>query len=276
MNLTLWFPALTTSVLFAAALWLGRNVLSTRLTKSVEHEFNTKLEALRAQVREGEERLKAELRAKETEIAALRNGALTALTSRQMALDKRRLEAIDQLWASVTALTPARGIAAMMSVISFENAAPITERDPKARQAFEMMGGVFDIKNLDLSGAAKARPFLSPMVWATFSALQAVIMHGVMRWHILKGGLGNKDFANNEAISKLIKVALPHYSNYIDKLGPSAYYYVLEALDERLLNELQNMLSGVEVDKVSIEQAAEILRQSNIVRAQATTNDAVV
>lgn len=276
MDLTAWFPSLTTTALFAAALWLGRNVISTRLTKSVEHEFNTKLESLRSQMRESEERLKAELRAKETEIAALRSGALTALASRQMAIDKRRLEAIDQLWASVTALGAARGIAALMSSISFEKAAPITERDPKARQAFEIMGTAFDIKSLDLSGASKARPFLSPMVWATFSALQAVVMHAVMRWHILKGGLGAKDFMDNEAISKLIKVALPHYSDYIDKFGPSVYFYVLEALDDQLLKEIQQMLSGVEADKASIERAAEIVRQSNAVSAQAANHDVVV
>lgn len=276
MDFTAWFPPLTTTALFAAALWFGRKVISTRLTKSVEHEFNSKLESVRSQMRESEERLKAELRAKETEIAALRSGALTALASRQVALDKRRLEAVDQLWASVTALGPARGIAALMSSISFEKAAPITERDPKARQAFEMMGTAFDIKSIDSSGASKARPFLSPMVWATFSALTAVVMHAVMRWHILKGGLGSMDFMDNEAISKLIKVALPHYSDYIDKLGPSGYYYVLEALDDQLLREIRLMLSGVEADKNSIELAAEILRQSNAVSAQATQNDVVV
>lgn len=276
MDLTAWFPSLTTAALFAAALWLGRNIISTRLTRSVEHEFNAKLESVRSQMRESEERLKAEIRAKETEIAALRSGALTAMSSRQIAIDRRRLEAVDQLWASVTALAPARTIAAFMSSISFERAAPITERDPKARQAFEIMGAAFDIKNLDLSGASKARPFLSPMVWATFYALQSVVMHAVMRWHILKSGLGNKDLMDNEAISKLIKVALPHYSDYIDKFGPSAYYYLLEALDEQLLKEIQQMLSGVEADKSSIERAAEIVRQSNAVSAEAAQNDAVV
>lgn len=276
MDITAWFPSLTTTALFAAALWLGRSIISTRLTRSVEHEFNTKLTSIQSQMRESEERLKAELRAKETEIAALRGGALTAMSSRQITLDKRRLEAVDQLWTSVTALGPARTIAALMSSISFEKAAPITERDPKARQVFEIMGAAFDLKNLDLSGASKARPFLSPMVWATFSALQAVVMHAVMQWHILKSGLGSKDFTNNEAISKLIKVALPHYSDYIDKFGPSAYYYLLEALDDRLLREIQQMLSGVEADKNSIERAAEIVRQSNVVSAEAAQNDAVV
>jgi len=231
MDIFQWFPAITTSGLLAAALWLGRNLIATRLKNSVEHEFAVKIEALRGQMRESEERLKAELREKENEIVALRSGALTALASRQVAFDKRRLEAIDQLWSTVTALGPARGIAAMMCSFKFEVAAPRAERDPKLRELFETIGSGFDIKNIDLTGAAKARPFLSEMVWAVYSALLAITMHAVMRWQILRGGLGADDFTDKEAIAKLIKTALPHYSDYVDKHGPSGYYYLLEALN---------------------------------------------
>jgi hypothetical protein len=276
MDFISWFPPLTTTALFGYALYLGRHLIITRLTKSVEHEFNQKLESVRSQMRDSEERLKAELRTKETEISALRSGALTALASRHVAIDKRRLEAVDQLWQSVIALGTARGIAALMSTVSFEKAAPLTERDPKAREVFEMMGTGFDFKNIDLTGASKARPFLSPMVWATFSALQAVVMHSVMQWHILKGGLGNKDFISNDAISNLIKAALPHYSDYIDKHGSSAYFYLLEALDTQLLKEIQQMLSGVEADINSVERAADILLKSKAVSMQVTQNNITI
>jgi len=165
-----WIPALTTTALSGAALWLGRNLISTRLTRSVEHEFNGKLETLKAQLRDSEERLKAELRNREGEIAALRSGALSALANRQALLDKRRLEAVDQLWTSVTALAPGRGIAASMSIIKFDAAAEAAERDPKTRQFFEIISAGFDPKIMDMSGAAKAQPFVTPMVWAIFSS----------------------------------------------------------------------------------------------------------
>lgn len=273
MDFWSWFPALTTTALFATAIWLGRNLIATRLTKSVEHEFNTKLETIRTQLRESEERLKAELRAKEAEISALRSGALSALASRQAAIDKRRLEAVDQLWSSVIALGPARSLAATLSVVKFETAAPLAQKDPKARRLFEMIGGNFDIKSLDSTGAAKARPFVSPMVWAIFAAMQAVAMHSVMRWHVLKGGLGPEDYADQAAINKLIKAALPHYAEYIDKYGASVYYHVLEALDTQLIAEIQKMLSGAETDKASIAQAAEIVRQSNEVIKEAKAGE---
>ncbi len=96
-----WVPTIVTTGLLALALWLGRKLIATRLVKSVEHEFNARLEAVRAEFREKEELLKADLRSKESEIADLRGGAMTAMASRQMALDKRRLEAVDQLWSAL-------------------------------------------------------------------------------------------------------------------------------------------------------------------------------
>jgi len=273
MDLLPWFPALTTTGLLAAALWLGRELISTRLTKSVQHEFDKKIESVKAELRASEERFKAQLREKEAEIAALRSGALSVLASRHAALDKRRLEAVDQLWSSFNALAPARGIAANMAVIKFESAAKQAERDPKVRQFFELIGHGFDARAIDLTGAAKARPYVTPMVWAVYSAISAVTMHSIMRLQILKGGLGTTDFADHKAIEKLVVAALPHYSEYLEKHGPSVYYYVLEALDTKLLAELQSMLSGAESDKASVEQAAEIIRQANALQA-ATTESA--
>lgn len=263
MELVPWLPALTTTGLLALALWLGREIISTRLTKSVQHEFDEKIESVRADLRASEERFKAQLREKEAEIAALRSGALSVLASRHAALDKRRLEAVDQLWSAFNAHAPARAIAANLAYIKFETAAQKAEHDPKIRQFFEMIGGNFDAKSMDLSGAEKARPFISPMVWAVYLAIHAVTIHSVMRLEVLKNGLGTSDFIDNKAIEKLVIAALPHYSEYLEKNGPSVYFYVLEALEERLLAELQKMLSGVESDKASLEQAAEIIRQAN-------------
>jgi len=258
-----WIPAISTSGVIAIILWLFRNVIITRLTKSVEHEFNIKIETLRTELRQGEERLRADLRAKEAEIAALRSGAMTALVSRQVAVDKRRLEAVDQLWAAARSLGHARRISSIMSVIKFEAAAEHAEHDPKLREFFEKLGLGFDIKSIDVSESDKARPYVSLMAWATFSAIHAVSMHAVIRWHILKSGLGNKDFSKTESINKLLKTALPHQATYVDTHGSDGYHFLLEELDTKLLSELRAMLAGGEADKVNLEQAAEILKQSN-------------
>ena len=93
------FPAVTTTGVLAWTLWLARELISTRLTKSVQLEFDKQIESVKADLRASNERFKAQLRDKEAEIATLRSGALSALASRHTALEKRRHEAVDQLWS---------------------------------------------------------------------------------------------------------------------------------------------------------------------------------
>lgn len=141
-----WIPAISTTTLLVVAGWLMRSLITTRLTKSVQHEFDAKLEALRTEHRKSEESFKADLRAKDAQIELLRNGAISGLASRQAALDKRRIEAVDHLWSAVTELAPAKGASSWMATIKFDAAVKEAERNPKFRQVFEVLGVGVDIK----------------------------------------------------------------------------------------------------------------------------------
>jgi hypothetical protein len=267
-SLSAWIPSLATSGLLGIVFWLSRSLIEIRLRTSVQNEFDSKLESLKGDIRASEERLRARLREKEAEIEALRTGALSAMTSRQVALDKRRLEAVDQLWATYTELNRARYIAAFMAVIKFEEAAKEAENNDRARQAFDKMGMGFDLNKLDLSGASKARPFLPHMVWAVFAAIQAITTHSIIRWTALKTGMGNKNLFKDEPVKELILAVLPTYKNYLEKFGPSSYYYVLEALDQKLLAEIQGMLSGTSEDMASVERASKIVELAGKIGAK--------
>ncbi|WP_374363488.1 hypothetical protein [Pseudoduganella danionis] len=255
-----WLTSFTTAGVLSAVAWFSREWIGARLTRSIQHEFDRKLEQLRSELRNSEEQLKARIREREGEISALRSGALTALASRHAALDKRKLEAVDQIWAAFNALAPARTLATNLGFIKFETATELAERDPKAREFFTLIGAGFDWSKLDQSKAELARPFVTPMVWAVYLAIRAIAMHSAMRWTVLKGGLGNKDFADADSIRALVVKVLPHYDDYLKQNGPAVYYYVLQALEDSLLGELNSMMSGEEVDKASLRQAAEIIR----------------
>jgi hypothetical protein len=60
----------------AAALFFSRQWLVARIEKGVQHGFDSRLEAIRAELRASEERLKSTLRDRENEIALLRNTVL--------------------------------------------------------------------------------------------------------------------------------------------------------------------------------------------------------
>jgi len=262
MALLDWIPAISTTGLLGAALWLFRSVISTRLAKSVQHEFDNKLETIRASLRNSEESFKADLRSKETQIIALRSGALAGLVSRQTVLDKRRIEAVDQLWSGITALAPAKAASATMAVINFEAAAQAAAKNPKAREMFAAIAAPFDIQKIQLGNALTARPFVSQFAWAIFSAYQAIVFFAVFQLNMLKIGIDLPKALDTDAVMNLIKVALPDQAEYITKQGAGAFHYLLDLLEFRLLEELKKMLQGDESDKATVEQAAAIVKEA--------------
>jgi len=262
-----WLPALTTTSALAIVVWLAREAITNRLTKSVQYEFDQKLAVIRSDLTASEERLRATLREREAELSALRSGALSSLASRQVATDKRRLEAVDQLWTAFNSYVKARGIAASMHVVKFDDVAKITEANPKARQFFELIGSGFNQADIDYESANKARPFVSPMAWAVYKAYSAVVMNSVMQWHILKTGVGAIEITNHSLIKNLIIAVLPHYAEYLARVGAGGYYHALQELEDRLIQELQEMLVDSVHDKTALEKAAEIIKYANALQA---------
>lgn len=89
-----WIPAVTTTGFLGAALWLGRSLIAERLKNSVKHEFDVKLENLRAEIRAGE-----------THLDAVRSTALAALASGQGVVPQQALAS----GAAANAATAASG-----------------------------------------------------------------------------------------------------------------------------------------------------------------------
>lgn len=245
-----WIPAISTTLLFAAALWLSRNLIITRLTNSVRHKYETKLE-----------NLKADLMGKASQIDALRSGVLSGVTTRQAAIFQRRIAAIEQLWDAVVSLGPAKAVSAWMAVVKFEAAVKEAAKNPRLREMFSMIGSI-DLKSLPTNQALKTRPFVSPLAWAYYSAYQSIVLHAVTRLHMLKNGIDMIEVIDTKNVTELVKVALPHQLQYIEKYGPGAFHYLLEELENNLLVAFQLMLKGDESDQDTLDKAAAIIRKS--------------
>lgn len=246
-----WIPALTTTSLFGVALWLARTLIVTRLKNSVKSEFDTKLEVLRS-----------ELKSKEAQIESLRTGAMSGLITRQGALYKRKLEAIDQIWGAVKEIEKAKYISATMATLKFEECVKVSAKNPQFRTFIETIGGEFDLARVNLSGAALARPFITPLAWAYYSAYSSILVLAVMKMQILKIGVNDGEkFLNFESSNNLLKTVLPSRADYIDKYGTSAHHYLLDEIEQLLLVELKNIQDGLEADKENAKRAAEITKE---------------
>jgi hypothetical protein len=199
-----WIPALSTTALFGVVLWLSRKSISVRLTNAVRHEYDEKIENLRATLRQSEELFKAELKSKESQIDALRSGALSGIVNRQVALYQRQILAVEQLWGSIVSLAPAKAVSSWMSVIKFETTAAEAAKNPKLREMFKSMDGGIDAKDLGVLEAAKCRPFVSPLAWAYYTAYQSIVTHSVLKMKVLQFGL-EKDFADLRNLSMTLR-----------------------------------------------------------------------
>lgn len=265
MTWTEWIPAISTSSLLAAIAFLVGTYYKAKVEKGVQHNLDQKLEELRAKLRRDEEGFKADLRARDDQIAALRSGALSGMASRQAALDKRRLDAIEKLWSHVIDRWQSKLLARMAAPIKMEvaidAAAQQNEEGRKIREFAEVIwntAGIID-NTEPRDWIDKERPFLSPIVWAIFSAYRHVLALPIAQITVMRTGVGRKMLADPKGILEMVKSALPHQANYIDKYGTTGLPYLIEELEEKLLSEIVISLESTTSDAKSVEQAAVIL-----------------
>lgn len=253
-----WLPALTSTGLLVFVMWLGRNLITARLTNAVRYEYDVKIEKLKSELTASQKIIDSEVKLRESQTEALRNGALSGLANRKVELFKKRLYAIDQLWGTLIALGQGKVIAMTMSSIKFEEALKHSETDQNTRDFFKRISSNFDPKSISTADAARVRPYVSKMAWALFSAYVSIIGMAVVRMILLQSGIG-KDFTNKESMVKLVEATLPHQKKLIDDHGLDAIYYLLDELEGKLLQEIENMLQGEVDDVESVRRAAVIM-----------------
>lgn len=244
-------------------LWLSRNLITTRLTNSVRHEYDEKIANLNSELRKSEEVFRADLRLKESQIDALRKGALSGIANRQSALFEKQLEAVDMLWDAVVSFAPAKSIAQLIAGFKFDAMSKVAAKDQRVRDMFSSLKFP-TIKEMRTEQAIKSRPYLSPLSWAYYSAYQAIVLHALLRLEVLKSGIDIEGVVDSEAVVKLVQVALPHRVDYIEKFGVDSLHYLFDELEIKLLDSFKLAFDGEALDKAGLAQAAEIIKQSEI------------
>lgn len=240
-----------TAALLGAAVWFGREWIGGWLSRSIQHTYDTKLETVRA-----------ELRAREAEIAALREGALASVNTRNSTLIQKRVEAVDRIWAAVIELNKHTMAVKWLQSVKFEEASAQVERDPKVKEFFATLhrtsGGTVDF-NLEQK-PEHARPYVSEYVWALYSTYSTVIMLANVKMKLLSDGLDGRRFFNFKSADDALKTALPHYTKLIDDHGGAVHGLIIDELRDKILTSLREVLAGHEDDKATIAKAASILK----------------
>lgn len=244
-------PFLSSGLFFTiafAVLYYFRDQLTTYLHSRIKHKFNRELETLRSELARDRETLQA-----------LRVGALGVRAQRQSIIDQRRVEAVDQLWAAVKELNKLRWICGAMASVKWPEAAEMAATDVRAQRMFQTIAG--NKTNEKVShGAHGSRPYVSPLAWALFSTMQTVLGFSLMQMTVLRTGVGPEIVADQEKIFAPIIAALPDFKDIVEKHGHTSFPFIVEILEERILNELRKTLDGGEADAAEVRRASEIER----------------
>jgi len=258
-----WIPALSTAGLFAAALWLARKLIITRLARSVQHEFDVKLEGIRTQLRNNEEVFRAELRQRDDAIAAARSASLSALTASRGVFDKRRIDAVDEILRAVTVLGAGKWSVTKISIYNMGEVSARIEKEPRLVELFTLMSPNHQklMDDLTLAIALSARPYVSELTWALFSAYQSVIVFCASLISLLQRGIPPMKFVDLSKMSTIIRNALgDQWGSWVDVSSFSGYSQVLEELENRLFEALRSDAEGHASDARTMERAAEITK----------------
>jgi sulfur relay (sulfurtransferase) DsrF/TusC family protein len=245
----------------AVRTWI-RSFIENRVQLGMQRQ----MEDFRSEIRQSEERLSSQLRTREAEITALRDGVLSGRATRMAVVDKRRVEAVERLWIAVTRLSRMKGPAMSLSVLRVDAIAKRVSVESNVREFVELMtttmGGENFEQRMGEIRADEERPFVSELVWALYSAYAAVVLGA---WAVMKVlSLGAEDvdkLINHQHVNDLLKAALPRQAEYIEKYGSSAHYHLLDELERRIITELKRTLAGEDADSENLRHSSEIMRQ---------------
>lgn len=238
-----------------------RTWLRSFVEAKVKEGTDSRVEALRSELRNAEERLKSDLRSKEAEIAALRDGVLSGRANRTALVDQKRLDANDRLWIAITKLSRLKGPAMSLSMLKLEAVSARVPNDPKLREVIKMMMLVENFQDsMKEITTDELKPYLSEIAWANYSAYASIIMGAWAVMNMLSIGVEKvQDFVKLEHTRGVLKAVLPHRSSAIDSVGMTGYFHFLDEIEQALLNEIRRELDGERADADSIEKAARIM-----------------
>ena len=253
---------LTTSgisiVIFSFLAWMGRNFIAQFFKNAIKYDYDEKIE-----------KLKAEIKSNESDILALRSGALSGVVERQKVLFSKQVLAVEKLWANVILLMPAKNASMLMQAVDYDEWAKKSERDGDVRKTFEMMGNsTFQFEKIKKLNALDIRPFVSEILWAYYWSYQSILIHDLTKIQLIKIGTYVEKIDDTKHLERLLVAALPEYKETIENNKTTSYYHFLELLENKILDEIKKILDGGESDKDNIEKAKTILDIANILNKE--------
>lgn len=251
-----WGPAILSSGVIGAAGTIAGWFMKSAIEQSLKSSFDLKLEVL-----------KADFRAKEAQIDAVRAAVLKGLSSQSEAISKRRMDACERLWAATKFQRKYSMAHIFMQNVKLPEVFKMLKtggsETEKVKQFTNLFTGSINFADLaadPLADVTNERPFLPPKAWLAYVAISGLsaraglvlisIKNEVQALEIMKGP---------EEINELILEVLPHSKSFLDSLPDIGGFYLITQLEEAIFRELKMYFDGVAGDEELLERVSGIM-----------------
>jgi hypothetical protein len=152
----------------------------------------------------------------------------------------------------------------LMGEVEPETASSMVREDPSTRQLLKGLRDATAKQEFvaDIGPLQAERPFVTPRLWAAFSAYFCVHSAAYLQLNFLAdvAGTANIKPLNFKSINNMLKLALPQFSDPIDQFGERIYPQLLEQLESNFLDATAAVLDGKDDDAATVARMAEISR----------------
>ena len=254
--------SISSSMLIAAALWLGRALIMERLTASVRLETEKDLA-----------KFKSQLDAANLKIRDFSSAGTAANAQVEAVLLNHRIRAVNKIWESVLSWQQLSVVTMMVSALT-DDWLKKNASDPGTKSSFEQL-----LKNTDhlnfmkqQSEAELVRPFLSEPIWALYAAYHSFLSARVAKASLLVisdidhyeilSRFNERDLVEKSAPSEILAI--------YDKNAYAGTEPYLRYLREEILTQFQEFLSGQTAGNLAVQNAAKILGSAEELAAKSS------
>lgn len=251
----------------SALIWLSKEWISTRLRAGIQHEYDQKLESLKAQLKAQSDVSLVTLRADLERQANLLATAHSSFAEGQKAAMERKLHAVDTLWARVLALRsslpPILGFIDILTVDEYQGIKNhATFLALSESWSMEKVTTLVD-KNVEL-----VRPYVGEYPWAVFFSYQAVMLRIVFLLHEGRTDSSKLEWHKDSGTRQLIRAVLP--AEEFAEFEASTFgkiTWLQRRFESKILDAARRIASGEEFGSHALEQARLIQQKAALLNS---------
>ena len=253
--LNIAFSVASAAVTSGLLIWLFKEWISTRLRTSIQHEYDRKLEAHKAQLKMEQELAILNIKTALAREAAFHAAAHSSFAEGQKASMERKLNGVDRLWNCILQLRDnLPPVVALMDVLTVDEYKGASD-DPQFRSLTE------DLTDEKIIGLASqniedVRPYVGEYVWTVFFCYRVLLLRILFLLRLGRDDTEKMEWHKDAPTRAVIAVVLtPEELNQFDQTRFGKMSWLRQRLESKILAAAQKVISGETSGTESLEQA---------------------